>query len=271
VWQCPWPIRVCSHPCKHHPGGTETIAIFLPGVHGGVGPCRTPGRTFDDEALFPTVARRLVSDQGSRVDCYRCSWPFMRPPEGYAVRAAFKVLHHALLQALREAPATPAVEGNGRSGGPLREFRVVFVGHSLGGHVAMQCAEVVASYFGPSGRREVPSACEGDGTLEGLQDAVVRVAGVCTLNGAIDISRIHVGESGVPFEHVAQSRALLICGTDDQVVPPEASAQVYEALSTPNKRLVSLPGGTHDLFGHKAQVIEEVYNFVVECARGTRV
>ncbi|CAK0847862.1 unnamed protein product, partial [Prorocentrum cordatum] len=146
-------IEAIQHLCPGHPGGTRAVAVFFPGVHGGVGPCRTPGRNYCPDALFPTVCRRLVELPGADVDCYRVSWPFMRPRVAYAVGGACRILHHALLQAMRGTPPSA----------PCREVRVVFVGHSLGGAVALQAAEVVARHFGADG--------EGGQQMEGLEIA----------------------------------------------------------------------------------------------------
>jgi len=257
-------IQVCEHFCKNHPGGTRAICVFFPGVHGGVGPCRTPGSNFDENALFPTVARRLV-EEGADVDCYRCSWPYMCPTMEYGVGAACRVLHHALLQAL----AVPSNGDIGSSGGAgscdsdtlVRTIRVIFVGHSRGGAVAMQAAEVVARHFGPEGRGLPDSA-----PMKGLERCAVLLAGVCTLNGAINVDDLEVGESGSPFENLAKSRTLLICGEDDKVVSPRASSRLHEVLLAAEKRFLSLPGGTHDLFSHKAGLVEQLTSFIGDCA-----
>lgn len=235
-------IMVCQHLCRQHPEGTRAVAMFFPGVHGGVGCCRTPGETFDDAALFPTVARRLID---SGVDCYRCSWPFMRPRMAYAVGAACRVLHHALLEAFRGG------RGDGRG---AREIRVFIIGHSLGGAVAIQAAEVIARHFGPDGT--------GGQAMEGLEDAVVRLAGICTLNGALDVGRI-LHENKDPFASLRGCRALLICGDADEAVPPEATRQLCEALPMEAKRHLVLPGGTHDLYTHKERLVQELCGFLV--------
>jgi len=234
-------INVIRHLCPQHPAGTRRVAIFFPGVHGGVGPCRQPGETFDPCALYATVASRLLAAPAACVDCYRCSWPYMRPRLAYAVGGAWRVLLHALLEA-----------GKGSEpGAGAREISVVFVGHSLGGAVAMHAAEVVARRFGDDG--------SGGQELEGLEHTLVRVAGVCTLNGAMDIRQVPGSD---PFASLAASRALLVCGDADEVVPPEATGQLYEALPMRDKRHMVLPGGTHDLFAHKARLVAELTAFV---------
>merc|ERR1712096_373111 len=93
-------IEVARHLCRNHPGATKAIVLFFPGVHGGVGPCRTPGETFDADALFPTLAASVPAEHD--IDCYRCSWPFMRPRMDYAISGACRVLHLALLEAFKD-------------------------------------------------------------------------------------------------------------------------------------------------------------------------
>mmetsp|Transcript_10500 Transcript_10500/g.29181 ORF Transcript_10500/g.29181 Transcript_10500/m.29181 type:complete len:314 (-) Transcript_10500:123-1064(-) len=236
-------IEAIRHLCQRHPGGTRALALFFPGVHGGVGPCRQPGENFDDAALFATVARGLVGRPEADVDCYRCSWPYMRPRMSYAVGGACRVMHHALLEAMKGS------EPNTQS----REIQVLFVGHSLGGAVALQAAEVVAKHFGMDGA--------GVQHMEGLEHAVVHVAGVCTLNGALDVTQVQGND---PFGSLISSRALLVCGDADQVVPPETTSQLFEALPMSNKRHLILPGGTHDLFTYKEQLVKELTSFILE-------
>lgn len=235
-------IEACQHLCRRHPEGTRAIALFFPGVHGGVGPCRQPGANFDEEALYATVCNKLTVVHGSDVDCYRCSWPFMRPRMSFAVGGACRVLHHALLEAMKSA--SDAVQ-------EPRTIRVYFIGHSLGGAVAARAADVVAAHFG--------AQVDGGKRMEGLERAVVQVAGLCTLNGAITLE----GEKK-PFEHLHESRALVICGDADDVVPPISTAQLFEALPMQDKRHLVLPGGSHDLFTFKEQLIEELTQFVLD-------
>lgn len=241
-------IEAIRHLCPSHPEGTRAVAIFFPGVHGGVGPCRAPGQNFCPDALFPAVSRRLVEMPGVDVDCYRISWPFMRPRVAYSVGGACRILHHALLQAMRNTPPSA----------PSREVRVLFVGHSLGGAVALQAAEVVARHFGADG--------EGGQQMEGLERAVVRMGGLCTLNGAFASGQEEREATG----SLCGMRALLVVGTGDEVVPPESSHVVMEALPMQDKRLLELEGGTHDLFAYKEQLVDEVTRFIVESAGGDR-
>lgn len=229
-------IMAIRHLCKAHPSGTGAVAIFLPGVHGGVGPCREPGSTFDEMALFASVCSRLVEVEGVNVDCYRCSWPCMRPRMSQAVEGVCRVVHYGIQQALGEFPCE-------------RELKVILVGHSLGGAVAVHAASMMAAFFEANGL--------------GLDQVTVRVEGLCTLNGAIDCSDSRMKDALSPLSSV---KALLICGEADAVVPPRATDGLFEALESKAKHKLSLPGGTHDLFAHKALLIEELVEFIRDCA-----
>eukprot|EP00931_Biecheleriopsis_adriatica_P020277 TRINITY_DN13609_c0_g2_i1.p1 TRINITY_DN13609_c0_g2~~TRINITY_DN13609_c0_g2_i1.p1 ORF type:complete len:316 (-),score=52.99 TRINITY_DN13609_c0_g2_i1:99-968(-) len=235
-------IGVIGHTCRQHPGGTCALAIFMPGVHGGVGPCRQPGSNFDEAALYASVASRLI-DSGIAVDCYRCSWPFMRPLMSHAIGGVCRVLHHGLMQAVGANEDAP------------RDIRVIFVGHSFGGAVAIHAASAVARHFGKDGR--------GGQDMPGLRNAEVRLRGLCTLNGAFDVERYE--ESETILSNLSGCRALLISGDADQVVPPEATAALFKVLPVEQKRHLDLSGGTHDLFNHKEELIEELSRFISEC------
>ncbi|CAE8592664.1 unnamed protein product [Polarella glacialis] len=239
-------IEVATHLCRGHPRETRAVAIFFPGVHGGVGPCRQPGSHFDEAALYATVARRLTESESACVDCYRCSWPHMRPRMNYAIGGACKVLHHGLLQAVgrEEAGRSPSAGG--------REIRIIFLGHSLGGAVAVHSAKTVAGYLGSH-----------SGTFQGLEQAVVRMAGLCTLNGAMDVCQFE-GQSDA-LADLSSCKALLVSGDADEVVNPEATSSLFEALPGRDKRHLELPGGTHDLFVHKDLLVEELTQFILDC------
>eukprot|EP00435_Cladocopium_sp_Y103_P001938 s739_g1.t1 len=45
--------------------GTKAIVILLPGVHGGVGPCRQPGEVYDKDCLYAKVSKRQEPDCSS--------------------------------------------------------------------------------------------------------------------------------------------------------------------------------------------------------------
>eukprot|EP00401_Gymnodinium_catenatum_P078463 CAMPEP_0117513100 /NCGR_PEP_ID=MMETSP0784-20121206/29375_1 /TAXON_ID=39447 /ORGANISM="" /LENGTH=322 /DNA_ID=CAMNT_0005308845 /DNA_START=37 /DNA_END=1005 /DNA_ORIENTATION=- len=237
-------IQAIRHLCRRHPNGTCAIVLFFPGVHGGVGPCRQPGNNFDEAALYASVSRRIIDNHDADIDIYRCSWPFMRPRISYAVRGACRMLHHAMLQAMSESSKDEK----------QRELDIFFVGHSLGGAVALQAAVVVATRFGTDGLQGQH--------MEGLERAVVKFRGLCTLNGAVDVER-HKSYAENPFAPLSDSRALLVCGDADSVVPPESTAHLYEALPMRDKRHLVLEGATHDLFTHKEQLVEELTTFIL--------
>eukprot|EP00929_Paragymnodinium_shiwhaense_P089288 TRINITY_DN49453_c0_g1_i1.p1 TRINITY_DN49453_c0_g1~~TRINITY_DN49453_c0_g1_i1.p1 ORF type:complete len:324 (+),score=56.83 TRINITY_DN49453_c0_g1_i1:136-1107(+) len=246
-------IGVIQHLCSRHPTGTRAIALFFPGVHGGVGPCRTPGMNFDENALYPTVAKTLAASYD--IDCYRCSWPFMRPNMSHAIGGACRVLHYAVRAACGDESAEESASAN-------RELKVVFVGHSMGGAVIMRSAEVAARYLNEQ-------------TLDG---AKVSVAGICTLNGAVDVHSMLMEatspreelEDWTPeevgqtlFGSLTGTRGLFICGDEDQIVPHEATLHLHSVVPCHPKRCLTLPNGTHDLFGHKEIVVRELTEFIV--------
>jgi len=254
-------IGVIRHLCNDHPAGTRAIALFFPGVHGGVGPCRTPGSNFDENALYATVARALC--KAHAIDCYRCSWPFMRPNLGHAVGGACRVLHYAINAASDEDVESSAADGENQAEKPPRHFKVVFVGHSMGGSVVMRAAEAASRYFE-------------ENTVDGAR---VTVSGVCTLNGAVDVRQMFLDSSHAEddeessdlpleelghrvFRSLAAARGLFICGEEDQIVPNEATLNLHEAWPCRDKRCMVLPEGSHDLFNHKATVVEELTQFI---------
>lgn len=232
-------LNVCQHLGRRHPGGTRTVIIFFPGVHGGVGPCRQPGNNFDENALYPTLARNLADSYD--VDCYRCSWTHMRPRMRDAVGGACQVLHNGLTEVMKAAPAD----------GEEKELKVLVFGHSLGGAVAVNFALVIANHFGEDGR--------GGQHMEGLERARIRFAGICTLNGAMSAD---AGDDGDRFDALRETRGLFVAGDADEVVTPSATESLYEAMPMETKKHLVLPGGTHDLFAHKAQLLAELTSFV---------
>lgn len=237
-------IGVIRHLCAGHPHRTRTIVIFFPGVHGGVGPCRTPGTNYCENALYPTLAKKMVGQYD--IDCYRCSWPFMRPRLSYAVRGGCRVLQKALEDTVTSNDDSDMHGENAddKIAEVGRQLRVFFVGHSLGGMVAVQTALAAANHF----------------ASDQLGDVKVDIAGFCTLNGAVD-PRIAI-ENSAEFECLAKKRALLIAGDCDAVVPPQASEELYEALPIANKRHLVLAGGEHDLFTCKQRLLDELEQFL---------
>lgn len=236
-------IMGIRHLCKDHPPGTKVIVMCLPGVHGGVGPCRTPGQNFCENALYPSLARRITETEAP-VSFYRCSWPFMRPEMHYAVSGVVRILQHAVREAISEHP--PSEESP-------REFGVFFIGHSLGGAVAMHCAEVITRHFGQDGVRAAERLGE-----PGL---VLRLKGVCTLNGAMDMEQF---EGRNAFQSLASADALIVSGDADAVVPPECSDKLFESLAVRSKRQLVVPGATHDLFTAKDQLLDELSDFILK-------
>lgn len=99
----------------------RAIVIFLPGIFGGVGPCRADRRKIDEAALFPSLAEAL--SRAYPVDCHRVSWASCNPNFEDIVYAVCRVALYVLTVARSRAPT-----------------RVVLVGHSFGGGVAFSAA-----------------------------------------------------------------------------------------------------------------------------------
>mmetsp|Transcript_57788 Transcript_57788/g.148657 ORF Transcript_57788/g.148657 Transcript_57788/m.148657 type:complete len:336 (-) Transcript_57788:167-1174(-) len=235
-------INVSHHlgPIDSNPGGVRCIVIMLPGVNAGVGPCRKPGTTYDQDALYPMLARRLMGEE-INADVYRVSWAHSAPSMEYAVGGTCRVLHHALHQVAKRCKLSQAP--------PPAEVRVVIIGHSLGGAVALHAAEVVARHYGPGGTK-----------VKGLKDTIVRMAGVCTLNSSAESNVTSEGT----FSSLSETHAMMICGTADEVVSPRASDMLYEMLPSKHKRQLRLPFGTHCLYSYKDPLLEVLSIFVVE-------
>lgn len=139
----------------------------------------------------------------------------------------------------RSAPASDAEDTN-----EARHLRVFFVGHSLGGMVAVQTALVAAAHCAS--------------TL--FSGAKAEVVGFCTLNGAIDYRVATEYEDD--FRALQNARALLIAGDKDAVVPPDATEMFYEALPMREKRHLVLAGGEHDLSTCKQRLLTELEEFL---------
>mmetsp|Transcript_130154 Transcript_130154/g.376549 ORF Transcript_130154/g.376549 Transcript_130154/m.376549 type:complete len:413 (+) Transcript_130154:41-1279(+) len=161
---------------------TKAVAIFLPGVFGGVGPCRAAGQTFDRDALFPSLAEELSTLWP--MDCYRVSWTSANPDMDEMVHAVCRVALYALTLAGTTAPV-----------------RVILVGHSYGGAVvfpvAVKLREMLASTNAsiagvialspqPSGASQAVAALEGVPTLfiHSLDDRVLRYQGTVRLHAS---------------------------------------------------------------------------------------
>ncbi|CAE7226816.1 mcfN [Symbiodinium natans] len=228
-------INVISHLCKS-PKGPSTIAFLLPGVHGGVGPCRQPGSNFDSSCLYAMLAERLL-DTSDAIDVYRISWQFMRPGLEYALNSICRVLHYALKKARHRGSTS---------------IRVVFVGHSLGAQVAVHAAYVL-SRLQADGHAFLGKAGE---------SMSMDVRGLCTLNAPVNNWEVaaDVQKALVPL------KALLVSGDADEVVKPRSTKKLFKALRCKDKRHLELAGGTHDLFQHKDLLTEEVSQFILDIA-----
>ncbi|CAK9115183.1 unnamed protein product, partial [Durusdinium trenchii] len=199
-------INVIMHKCHQHPKGTKAIVLLLPGVHGGVGPCRQPGQDFDERCLYASLAQRL-HEREIPADLYRCSWPFMRPHIQNAVKGVVRALHLALFKA--------RVAGHHRR---ERKVKVILIGHSLGASVALSCALYLCQQFGSDGRK-----CR---DLDCLEHASVQVAGLCTLNGACNVQFLQ--DQLALVKHLGSLQALLVSGDADEVVDPVATEALFQ-------------------------------------------
>lgn len=223
-------IQVCEH-LGSELGDTRCIVMLIPGVFGGVGPCRAPGVNYDDEALYPSVARGRLSKGDT--DCYRVSWQHRSPDMKYAVSAVCGVVNHAVCKANKRYKL---------HGLKVPKVRVVFVGHSLGAPIALHAAEVMARHCRTARSQEIS------------------VAGVCTLNGS----------KTAPLQLTSKSlsgmHALMICGTSDEVVSPIMTEHLYEIFPSKSKHFIRLPYGTHDLFVYKEVLQEVLEHFIISAA-----
>lgn len=139
----------------------------------------------------------------------------MRPRLRYAVNSGCRVLQKSL-----EDASGADVEDSNHLGfdettkrlDVERLIQVFFVGHSLGGMVALQTALVVAAHLGQMR----------------FGSTKATVAGLCTLNGAVDHRQAE--ENPGAFEPLSDVQALLIAGDADAIVPPEATERLYRAL-----------------------------------------
>jgi alpha/beta superfamily hydrolase len=183
-------ITVHLSPCE----GKTGVAVFLGGAAGGV---RGPA-----DAVYVRLARDLVD---SGVTAVRVEY---RDPGEF---------EECVLDALA---ACSFVKGIGAE-------RVVLVGHSFGGAVAVKAGE-----------------------LSPLTTAV------CSLS-AQRYGTFEVDVLGKPL--------LLIHGSRDEVLDQQASKDIYERAKEP-KRLVILEGSGHGLLEHRDEVFTLVRDFVLEHA-----
>jgi pimeloyl-ACP methyl ester carboxylesterase len=225
-------VDVCQHLCKKPRRGIRHVVICCPGILGGAGPGCRPGQTVDKNCAFRTIARELTRSDEADVDCYRLSWASANPG---VLNAATAVLH-----ALCHATQANGIN-RGEDAHPVDEFRVFFVGHSFGGMVVVAAAETASTHY------------------RDQQHPRVVVEGICTLNTSFD--------PGWSFyESLVNSRALLISGTADDVVTSRSTKFLYKALpmSVTDKKKLEFQGGTHDLFEHRAAVVDEIVAFVLD-------
>jgi predicted alpha/beta-hydrolase family hydrolase len=155
-------VRVATKRVAPSGEPAKAVVLFFPGIHGGVGPCRTPPRNYDENALFPTLAAYLA-DSGI-ASTYRICWERMCPPLWEAIGGGCLVAHQA------------CSEQEGLT-------RIVLVGHSMGGAVATQVAHQLHNAILPqlNERRpvgEVAGVLTFASQLRGAQDAVPHLEGV---------------------------------------------------------------------------------------------
>jgi len=210
----------CHKPPKDAAGKRpkQAAVMFLPGVHGGVGPCRSEGATYDEHALFPLLAKKLSA---AGMHCYRVSWNRQSPTIADVVEA---------LTAL----AWRVLRG--------RKRKVIFVGHSLGGSVAMIVSEILRRSF-----LEEPGSWP-----KGAQ-----IAGVCTLASAMSGAHLTSQLEGIP--------KLFFHGTADDVVDPICADAFYKFSAQPST-LQYLEGCGHDMLSHKAYLLEKIEKWILSCS-----
>mmetsp|Transcript_52266 Transcript_52266/g.154261 ORF Transcript_52266/g.154261 Transcript_52266/m.154261 type:complete len:492 (+) Transcript_52266:138-1613(+) len=225
-------IEVCEH-LGAELGDTRCIVIMIPGVNGGMGPCRAPGVIYDDEALYPSIARGRLSKGDT--DCYRVSWQYRSPNMRYCINTVCNVVHRAVHQANKRYKA---------NGLKPPTIRVVFVGHSLGAPVAMHAAEVMGRHYQHLKTR----------------GQEIRVAGVVTLNGARN------EPLELTTEALSNMHGLMICGLMDEVVTPIMTKHLFQIFPSTSKRFIQLPYGTHDLYAYKDVLLETLEDFIIKAA-----
>jgi len=210
------------------------VVIFCPGVHGGVGPCRTPGTNYDPNGLFPTLAKAL---QAEGVSTCRVCWSAMHPSLKEAVRGMIAAVEYTLGELnKRQRPLAGGSVG------------VCLVGHSLGGAVVLITASALEQRWGLNGKAP--------GEESGGAVAPAQVRAVCTLaaqqRGAIKA-----------VAELSSIRKLFFHGSSDAVLSSETVKAIHEA-ALPPKDFCILPGGEHDLYTFKSQLLASVQRFLLE-------
>lgn len=183
---------------------SRAIVFFLPSATGDQ----------DDpfhRALFEVVAKEIAGLPD--VDCRRVAWP---PTAGLGTDFAVACVLLALQQAVAEAQALSDPDQC------PEHFRVILVGHSFGGAVAIQAA------------CELPRLFQGEGGPS------VTVAGVCTID-----TLAHQEAKHLRLDLLQNARALLIAGGRgdsagaDAADQPEASRELFALLPATRKEMVA--------------------------------
>lgn len=132
----------CHKPPKGKSGSRRGHAavFFLPGVHGGVGPCRADNSNYDQRALFPQLADRLAKSSG--LHCYRVSWSRQCPPIEEVLQGLVALAGRVVRR---------------------RKRKVIIVGHSFGGNAALLLAETLQRSF-----HEQPNSWPKGASIQGV-------------------------------------------------------------------------------------------------------
>lgn len=212
-------------------GYVDAVVFFLPGVLGGLGPCRSTANAWDwdPSALFPTLTGSLSTEHP--VDCYHISWRAVNPPVTEASHSVSAVVSIALQRACRSPTR-------------FKRRRVLFVGHSLGGAIALKTAALLQSQIAHTGASS--PFCE------------VVLGGVVTL-AAQDAD---VGASITKLRNVPK---LMYHGVDDTVVTVLASTRLFSAaqMEAPPVRLRLLRECDHGLLDHKRVLLQELTSWIL--------
>lgn len=206
------------------------VVVFCPGIHGGVGPCRTPGTNYDPDALFPTLAGQLRRE--GVVSCRVC-WSAMHPPLEEAIGGVAFAVRYALRHVCDISETNPERMG------------LCLVGHSLGGAVVLGAARalraVLPDWHARIGapRADVVAVCTLAAQEKGSVEAVKDLGGV---------------------------RKLFFHGTDDAVLPMDSARSIHAAAPRP-KELRILPGAEHDFYTWKAHLLRRISKFLASALR----
>eukprot|EP00927_Polykrikos_kofoidii_P016098 TRINITY_DN17227_c0_g1_i1.p1 TRINITY_DN17227_c0_g1~~TRINITY_DN17227_c0_g1_i1.p1 ORF type:complete len:369 (-),score=65.77 TRINITY_DN17227_c0_g1_i1:306-1349(-) len=250
----PTVVRVASHPAAS--GEDELVVIFMPGVHGGVGPCRERGQSYDADALFPMVARDITRDLP--VSCYRISWRAQGPDLAEAVLGVLLTITHAFRGADgwcdKIVPESNAEEMDTSVASdvcsPRRKHRrVMLVGHSLGGAVALRAAKVLQDI-----RRS-----ETGGRDELAFSAILSEVEIACI---VTFAAQGTGAFGA-VEDLVGIPKLFFHGRNDDVLHHGIAKRLHSSSAAPSEvRLVKNCG--HDFVPHKVRLGEELRKWVIK-------